>query len=315
MVGSALVRRLEAEGCRVITADRKELDLREQAGVRDWFAAKRPEAVILAAARVGGIQANRQFPVEFLQDNLVIQSNVIDAAWRSGAEKLLFLGSSCIYPRDAEQPLTEDALLTGPLEETNQWYAVAKIAGIKLCQAYRQQYGADFISAMPTNLYGPGDNFHPENSHVPAALLRRFHEAKVEGLKQVTVWGTGQPLRDFLHVDDMADACVHLLVKYSGAEHINVGSGAEISIADFARMIADVVGYGGKVAFDTTRPDGTPRKILDNSRLQASGWEPSRNLRQGLESYYKWFLQNQGTLREVELRQPTVHQNPQSQRA
>ncbi len=289
MVGSAIVRRLEREGCRVLTADRAEVDLTRQDQVERWMAANRPEAVFLAAAKVGGIHANNTYPAEFIRDNLAIETNIIHAAWQTGVAKLLFLGSSCIYPRLAEQPMREDALLTGPLEPTNEWYAVAKIAGIKLCQAYRRQYGCDFISAMPTNLYGPGDNYHPENGHVPAALIRRFHEARLAGAPRVVVWGTGSPLREFLCVDDLADACVFLMRHYSDEPHVNAGTGREISIADFARTVAQVVGYQGEIVFDTSRPDGTPRKLMDVSRLAALGWTAPTALPDGLRRAYDWF--------------------------
>ncbi len=292
MVGGAIVRRLDREGCEVLTATRQELDLTRQLAVDAWMTRHQPDAVFVAAARVGGIHANDTYPADFLYDNLMIEANLIRAAFDNRVEKLLFLGSSCIYPREAPQPMPENALLTGPLEPTNEWYAIAKIAGIKLCQAYRRQHGADFISAMPTNLYGPGDNFHPQNSHVPAALLRRFHEAKRDGLDSVTVWGTGTPLREFLHVDDMADACVFLMKTYSDMGHVNVGSGQETSIADFARAVAEAVGFQGRLDFDTSRPDGMPRKLMDSSRLLAMGWAPRIPLREGLAGAYRWFLEN-----------------------
>ncbi|MWV26959.1 NAD-dependent epimerase/dehydratase family protein [Erythrobacter sp. GH3-10] len=290
MVGSALVRRLEGEGCHVLTAPR-ETDLREQALVRQWFKENAPDVVILAAAKVGGIWANDNAPAEFLYDNLAIEMNVIDAARENAAEKLLFLGSSCIYPRDAPQPMAEDALLTGPLESTNEWYAIAKIAGIKLCQAYRRQYGCDFISAMPTNLYGPGDNFDLATSHVLPALIRKAHEARI-GQGDFTVWGTGSPLREFLHVDDFADACVHLLKTYSGEVPVNVGSGQEVSIRELAKLVADIVGSAGELVFDGTKPDGTPRKLLDSSYLAGLGWTPKITLAQGIASTYEAFLAN-----------------------
>ena len=297
MVGGALMRRLGREQCTLLSASRSELDLLDQHKVRDWLARARPEAVVIAAARVGGIHANASRPADFLYENLLIEANIIHAAHLQGVEKLLFLGSSCIYPRNAPQPIAESALLTGPLEPTNEWYAVAKIAGVKLCEAYRHQHGRDFISAMPTNLYGPGDNFHPEESHVPAALLRRFHEAKTNGLPQVQVWGSGTPRREFLHVDDLADACVFLLENYSADAPVNVGTGQDIPIADFARLIASIVGFEGEILFDPSRPDGTPRKVLDVSRLNALGWKARIGLEQGLAEYYAWFLANQGTLR------------------
>jgi GDP-L-fucose synthase len=258
MVGGALVRRLANEPCDVITATRAELDLTNQAAVRDWFAAQKPDVVILAAAKVGGIHANATYPVDFLADNLSLQTNVITSAYANGVEKLLFLGSSCIYPKYAQQPIREDALLTGPLEPSNEWYAIAKIAGIKLCQAYRKQYGADFISAQPTNLYGPGDNYDLENSHVLPALLRKFHEAKQNGTSEVVVWGSGKPLREFLHVDDLADALVFLLKDYSDEVPLNVGSGIEVTIRELAQTIARVVGYEARLTFDADKPDGTP---------------------------------------------------------
>lgn len=297
MVGSAIVRRLAGEACTIQTVERREADLTDKAGVDAWFAKARPQAVFLAAAKVGGIRANDTYPVDFLAQNLAIQNNVIAAAHAAGVEKLLFLGSSCIYPKLAPQPIPEDALLTGTLEPTNEWYAIAKIAGIKLTQAYRRQYGANYISAMPTNLYGPGDNFHPENSHVPAALLARFHAAKLARTPEAIVWGTGTPRREFLFVDDLADACVHLMKVYSGESHINVGTGEDITIADFARRIARVVGYEGRIAFDASRPDGTPRKLLDVSRLAALGWRAPTPLDRGLEQYYAWYLANIDHLR------------------
>jgi GDP-L-fucose synthase len=290
MVGRALVRRLASVECEVLSAPRAVLDLEKEASVDAWFAANKPDAVFLAAAKVGGISANNRLPVDFLERNLRMAANVIRAAHEQRVEKLMFLGSSCIYPRDAAQPMTEEALLTGPLELTNQWYAVAKIAGIKLCQAYRQQYGDDFISVMPTNLYGPGDNYHPEHSHVPAALIRRFHEAKESGAPAVEVWGTGTPRREFLHVDDMADACVFLMERYSGEGIVNVGVGSDVTIAEFARLVADTVGYTGELRFDATRPDGTPRKLLDVSKLNALGWRARTALRGGLASAYEDFL-------------------------
>lgn len=289
MVGGALVRRLGREDCEILTTDRA-LDLREQADVRAWFAAEQPEVVIIAAAKVGGILANDTYPAQFLYDNLMIEANLIDAAAQNKAEKLLFLGSSCIYPKMAPQPIAEDALLTGPLEPTNEWYAIAKIAGIKLCQAYAREYGCDFISAMPTNLYGPGDNFDLRNSHVLPALLRKAHEAKVRGDAEITVWGTGSPLREFLHVDDLADACVFLLKTYSGQEHVNVGFGEDISIADLAKTVCDVVGFAGTLTFDATKPDGTPRKLMDSSRLRAMGWTPRIPLREGIADAYTHFV-------------------------
>ncbi len=289
MVGSAIVRRLESVPCEIITADRLTVDLERQAQVETFMAAQRPHVVIIAAARVGGIHANNAYPAEFISDNLAIARNIIHASHQAGVRKLLFLGSSCIYPQLAHQPMCEEELLTGPLEPTNQWYAVAKIAGIKLCQAYRRQYGADFISVMPTNLYGPGDNYHPENSHVVPALIRRFHEARQHRAPSVTVWGTGKPLREFLFVDDLADACVFVLEHYSDEQHVNVGSGEEVSIARFAELVAEVVDYRGKLVFDPSRPDGVPRKLLDSSKLAEMGWRARTPLRTGLERAYSAF--------------------------
>lgn len=293
MVGSAIVRRLASEACEVLTVDRAALDLTDQRAVHDWMQRERPDAVFLAAARVGGIMANSTYPVDFLRDNLLIETAVIDAAHAAGVGKLLFLGSSCIYPKHAPQPIREDALLTGPLEPTNQWYAVAKIAGIMLTQAYRQQHGCDFISAMPTNLYGPGDNFDPQASHVLPALIRKVHEAKATGAP-VTLWGTGSPLREFMHVDDCADACVFLMKTYSGAEHVNIGVGSEISIRDAARLIMTVLGHDGELITDPSKPDGTPRKLMDNSRLTAMGWQPRIGLREGIADAYAAFLAGEG---------------------
>jgi GDP-L-fucose synthase len=290
MVGAAIVRRLAGAACEILTADRDRLDLERQDQTEQFLAAARPDVVVVAAARVGGIHANDTYPVEFLSGNLAIARNVIDGSWRAGVRKLLFLGSSCIYPQLARQPMREEELLTGALEPTNQWYAVAKIAGIKLCQAYRRQHGADFISVMPTNLYGPGDNYHPENSHVVAALIRRFHEARERGDPRVTVWGTGAPRRELLCVDDLADACVFVLEHYSDELQLNIGSGEEVSISALARMIAEVVGYRGELVFDPTRPDGPPRKLLDSSRLAALGWRPRTALRAGLAQAYAAFL-------------------------
>jgi GDP-L-fucose synthase len=290
MVGSALVRRLAREDVKLLTAGRAEIDLRDQAAVLGWFAANAPQVVFLAAAKVGGIVANDTLRAEFLYDNLAIAANVIHAAHLHRAEKLMFLGSSCIYPKLAAQPLREDAMLTGPLEPTNEPYAIAKIAGIKLAEAYRSQYGSDFISAMPTNLYGPGDNYHPEYSHVVAALIRRFHEAKLSRAPEVVVWGTGTPRREFLYVDDMADACIHLMKTYSSAEMVNIGTGEDITIAEFARVVAGTVGYTGKIGFDTSRPDGTPRKLLDVSRLASLGWRARTSLEQGIGLAYRAYL-------------------------
>ena len=293
MVGSALCRRLANEDCTVLTVERRELDLRDGAGVDRWLEASRPDAIFLAAAKVGGILANDSRPAEFLYDNLAIEANIIHAAWKQGVAKLLFLGSSCIYPRMAPQPIAESALLTGPLEPTNQWYSIAKIAGIMLCQAYRRQYGCDFISAMPTNLYGTGDNFDLRSSHVVPALMRKVHEAKLGGADTVSVWGSGAPLREFLHVDDLADALVFLMKTYSDESHVNVGSGEEIAIRDLARLLAEVTGYRGGFAFDTSLPDGTPRKLLDSGRLRQLGWSAKIGLRQGLAATYRWYLAQQ----------------------
>lgn len=299
LVGAAIVRQLQREGySRLITQTHAELDLTNQAAVREFFAAARPEYVFLAAARVGGIQANSTYPADFIRDNLQIELNVIDAAYKAGVQKLLFLGSSCIYPKFAPQPMPEDCLLTGPLEQTNEWYAVAKIAGIKLCQAYRRQYGFDAISLMPTNLYGPGDNFHLANSHVLPALIRKFHEAKISAAGQVVVWGTGSPRREFLHVDDLADAALFLMREYTGEEIINVGVGHDLTIAELAQLVGEVVGFAGEIVYDAGKPDGTPRKLLDVSRLTSLGWRPHIPLRQGVEEVYRWFLENQETFRE-----------------
>jgi GDP-L-fucose synthase len=293
MVGSALVRRLEAEGFRnLLTRDRSELDLASESSVSRFFAEERPAVVVVAAAKVGGIKANNDSPVEFLLENLRIQNNVIHSAYESGARKLLFLGSSCIYPKFAPQPIPETALLGGPLEPTNEAYAIAKIAGIKLCQAYHREYGANFISAMPTNLYGPNDNFDRETSHVLAALLRKAHEAKTVNDQKLIVWGTGKPRREFLHVDDFASACLLLLEKYDSPEIINVGCGEDMSIRELAELICDVVGFDGELVWDTTKPDGTPRKLLDISKLRALGWKPSITLRDGIVHTYDWFRAN-----------------------
>ena len=286
MVGSAVVRRLGRENCEVLTVSRAELDLRRQAEVEAWMDGAKPDAVVLAAATVGGILANDRRPAEFLYENLMIEANIIHGAHLVGVEKLLFLGSSCIYPKLAPQPLTEASLLTGPLEPTNEWYAIAKITGIKLCQAYRRQYGRDFISAMPTNLYGPGDNYDLTSSHVVPALLRKTHAAKIEGRDHIEVWGTGTPLREFLHVDDLADALVFLLQRYAGEEHVNVGSGTDLTIRALAELIRDIVGFRGELRFDASRPDGTPRKLMDVSRLSAMGWNANIGLEQGLRQVY-----------------------------
>ena len=292
MVGSAIVRRLAGEDCEILSAPRDRIDLRDQAATSAWIAKNRPQAVFLAAAKVGGILANDTRPAEFLFDNLTIESNVIEASYRCGVEKLLFLGSSCIYPRLAPQPIPEDALLTGPLEPTNEWYAIAKIAGVKLAQAYRRQFGCDFISAMPTNLYGPGDNFDLAASHVIPALMRKTHEAKLRGDPSVTIWGTGSPRREFLHVDDCADACVHLMKVYSDESHVNVGSGMEVSIRDLASLIREVVGFRGEIVLDASKPDGAPRKLMNNGKLSALGWRARLALRDGLTTTYEWFLRS-----------------------
>jgi len=292
MVGAAVARRLELENCTILTAGRDCLDLRDAAAVKAWMAAEKPQAVVLAAAKVGGIVANDSWPADFLYDNLAIENAIIHGAFATGAEKLLFLGSSCIYPKFAPQPIVEDALLTGALEPTNEWYAIAKIAGIKLCQAYRRQHGCDFISAMPTNLYGPGDNFDLISSHVIPALIRKAHEAKLAGSGSMMIWGTGLPRREFLHVDDCASALVFLLKNYSGDSHINVGSGTDVTIDELARLVMRAVGFQGTLEHDTTRPDGTPRKLMSNEKLLTMGWRPTISLPEGLESTYHWFLAN-----------------------
>lgn len=292
MVGSAIVRRLAREDCKVLTATRQEANLVDQASTRAWIEANRPDMVFVAAAKVGGILANSTYPADFLYDNLMIASNVIEASHRIGVEKLMFLGSSCIYPKLAGHPIREESLLTGPLEPTNEWYAVAKIAGIKLCQAYRAQHGDDYISAMPTNLYGEGDNFDLNSSHVLPALIRKAHEAKLSSAESITIWGTGSPMREFLHADDCADACVHLMKTYSNAEHINVGSGEDLTILDLTRLVCDVVGFKGKILRDTAKPDGTPRKLMSADKLRSMGWKPRITLREGIESTYRWFIAN-----------------------
>jgi len=298
LVGSAIVRRLRALGFgQLLVADRSELDLTRQSQVEEWFAAQRPEVVIMAAAKVGGIHANNSYAAEFIRDNLAVQTNVIDAAWRHGTRKLTFLGSSCIYPKHAPQPMNEDCLLTGALEPTNEWYAIAKIAGIKMCQAYRRQYGFDAISLMPTNLYGPGDNFSLENSHVLPALMRKFHEAVRARSGSVVVWGTGTPRREFLYVDDLADAVVFLTQRYSGAGPINVGVGADVTIRELAGLIGGIVGFQGELVFDASKPDGTPRKLLDVSRLHALGWSATTTLETGLRATYDWVCANEAQLR------------------
>ncbi|MDA9444686.1 GDP-L-fucose synthase [Bradyrhizobium sp. CCBAU 51745] len=290
MVGSALVRRLATENVELLTVSRSEVDLRDQAAVDRWFAARRPQAVFLAAAKVGGIVANNTLRAEFLYENLAIAANVIHAAHVNRCEKLMFFGSSCIYPKLAVQPLREESMLTGPLEPTNEPYAIAKVAGIKMVEAYRNQYDSNFISVMPTNLYGRGDNYHPEYSHVVAALIRRFHEAKTSGAKNVVVWGTGTPRREFLFVDDLADACIHLMKTYSSGELVNIGTGVDIAIAEFARLVAATVGYSGEISFDTSRPDGTPRKLLDVNRLAKLGWRAKTSLEDGLKLAYQAYL-------------------------
>ena len=290
MVGGAVVRRLAQEDCEVMTAGRDVVDLVDQRAVREWMLDTRPDAIVMAAAKVGGIKANSDYPVDFLYQNLMIEANIAQAAHEADVERFLFLGSSCIYPKFAPQPIPEDSLLTGPLEPTNEWYAIAKIAGIRLCQAYRVQHGRDWISAMPTNLYGPGDNYDLQNSHVLPALLRKFHEAKTRGAKSVELWGSGTPLREFLHCDDLADALVFLLKTYSGHEHVNVGSGVEVSIRELAETIAKVVGYEAELTFDATKPDGTPRKLMDSSRLHQMGWDNARSLEDGIRDAYRDFL-------------------------
>jgi GDP-L-fucose synthase len=293
MVGGAVARRLEREDCVVLLAGRDVVDLLDQTAVQKWMADERPDAIVVAAAKVGGIHANNSAPVDFLENNLSIQINILKAAHSCDVQRLLFLGSSCIYPKFAEQPIREDSLLTGSLEPTNEWYAIAKIAGIKLCQAYRKQHGRDWISAMPTNLYGPGDNYDLETSHVLPALLRKFHEAKVSGAREVVLWGSGSPLREFLHCDDLADALVFLLKHYSEYEHINVGSGSEVTIRGLAEIIARVVGYDAGLVFDATMPDGTPRKLMDSSRLAALGWSDARSLEDGITSTYSQWMETQ----------------------
>ena len=292
MVGSALVRRLASEGCEVLTADRSSVDLKRQDQTERWVAENKPDAVFLAAAKVGGIMANNTYPADFLYDNLSIGSNIIDASYQQGVEKLLFLGSSCIYPRLAPQPISEDSLLTGPLEATNEWYAIAKIAGIKMTQAYRRQYGVDYISAMPTNMYGPGDNFNLQSSHVLPALMRKAHDAKIAGADEMMIWGTGSPRREFLHVDDCADALVHLMKTYSSDKHVNVGSGEDLTILELATLVAEVVGFKGKIVTDPSKPDGTPRKLMSADRLRSEGWAPTIELRDGIAATYAWFLDN-----------------------
>ncbi len=292
MVGGAVVRRLQQEECVVLTATRSELDLISQAAVQAWMRQNKPEVIVLAAAKVGGIHANNSFPADFLYENLMIEANIIHAAHQENVERLLFLGSSCIYPKFAAQPIREESLLTGELEPTNEWYAIAKITGIKLVQAYRKQFGRDWISAMPTNLYGPGDNYDLESSHVLPALLRKFHEAKLDGKKQVVVWGSGSPLREFMHCDDLADALIFLLKTYSGDAHVNVGSGHEVSIKELAETIAQIVGYEATLSWDSSKPDGTPRKLMDSERLRSFGWRNTRGLKEGIEQTYRDWVGN-----------------------
>jgi GDP-L-fucose synthase len=295
MVGSALMRRLARENVEIITAGRAEVDLRDAGAVRNFLEKQKPDAIVLAAAKVGGILANDTYPAEFLRDNLVIEANVVHEAHRAGINRLVFLGSSCIYPKFAPQPISEDALLTGPLEPTNEWYAIAKIAGIKLCQAYRRQYGRHYISVMPCNLYGPFDNFDLATSHVMPALMRKFHEAKLAGRDEVVVWGTGTPLREFLHVDDLADGTIFLLNTYDGAEPVNCGAGFDLPIRELAEKIGGIVGFEGRLVFDTSKPDGTPRKLIDSSRINGLGWKPRIGLDEGISSTYQWFLETQAS--------------------
>lgn len=303
LVGSAIVRRLEADGFQdILTRTRDQLDLTNQAAVREFFARERPAYVFLAAAKVGGIHANDTYPADFILENLQIEVNVIEAAFQAGCEKLLFLGSSCIYPREAPQPMTEECLLTGPFEPTNEWYALAKVAGIKLCQAYRRQHGFDAISLMPTNLYGPGDNFHPENSHVLPALIRRFEEARLRGDREVVVWGSGTPRREFLHVDDLADACLFAMDHWSDEFFLNVGSGEEVSIGDLAEIVRTAVGFEGEIRFDPSKPDGMPRKLLDCSKLSSLGWQPKIPLESGIESVVRWYRALSGSASAEQLR-------------
>jgi len=300
LVGSAIVRRLEAEGfSNILTAKRNQLDLRDQSEVSHWFKSNRPEYVFLVAGTVGGILANSTRPAEFIYDNMMIHGTVVHASQLYGVTKLLYLGSSCIYPRQATQPITEEQLLTGPLEPTNEWYAIAKIAGIKLCQAYRRQYGCDFISAMPTNLYGPNDNFDLTSGHVLPSLIRKFHDAKISGATSVEIWGTGSPMREFLHVDDLADACLHLMNHYSDDIHVNVGTGVDLSIRELAEKIRDLVYPQAELDFDLSKPDGTPRKVLDVSRLAATGWRPKIDLDTGVRETYQWFLDQQAAHAEM----------------
>lgn len=292
LVGSAVVRRLASEKCTILTATRAECDLTRQAEVEAWMDANRPDAIFMAAAKVGGILANATYPADFIYENLMIESNLFNAAYRYGVSKFLFLGSSCIYPKFAAQPIAEESLLTGSLEPTNQWYAVAKIAGIKLAQAYRRQHGCDFISAMPTNLYGPGDNFDLNSSHVMPALIRKAHEAKISGAESITMWGTGSPRREFLHCDDLADACVFLMKHYSDAEHVNVGSGEDVTILELTRIVNEAVGFTGEIVQDLSKPDGTPRKLMSADKMLSMGWKPRISLKDGIAGTYDWFLRN-----------------------
>jgi GDP-L-fucose synthase len=305
LVGRAIVRRLNAGGFdNLLLRSSAELDLRNQAAVDQFFAKERPELVFLAAAKVGGIFSNDTYPADFLRDNLQIQTNVIDAAYRNGATKLQFLGSSCIYPKQAPQPMPESCLLTGPLEPTNEWYAIAKIAGLKMCQAYRRQYGFNSITVMPTNLYGPGDNFDLSSSHVLPALIRKFHEAKERGDSEVVIWGTGTPRREFMHVDDLADACVYLMDRYESGEVLNIGWGEDISIRELAGVVQEIVGFSGSLRLDPSKPDGTPRKLLDVSRLRSQGWTPKIPLRAGIAATYRWFIEHQGERRDRDAAEP-----------
>ena len=292
MVGKSIVKLLNRRKCQLIFSDRKDLDLTDQRKVKHWMSTNKPDVIFLAAAKVGGILANKSFPVNFLEENLLINLNIIKNAFINGTEKLIFLGSSCIYPKNIVHSIREEKILSGPLEETNQWYSLAKLSGIKLCQAYRRQFNCDFISVMPSNLYGPGDNFNPLNSHVPAALLDRFHEAKVNNFEKVKVWGSGKPLREFLYVEDLANACIFLAENYSSEEPINVGTGKEISIKDFAQLIKKIVGFRGKIIFDKTKPDGVYKKVLNTEKVNKLGWNPETSLESGLRKYYKWYLEN-----------------------
>lgn len=298
MVGSATVRRLEQEeGVEILTASRADMDLTRQDEVEKWMTANKPDVVFVAAAKVGGILANDTYPAQFIYENLMIEANLIHSAYKNDVEKLVYLGSSCIYPKMAPQPIPEDALLTGPLDPTNEWYAIAKIAGIKLCQAYRKEYGCDYISGMPTNLFGPNDNFDLKNSHVLPAIIRKVYDAKQSGQKSIEIWGTGSAKREFLHVDDCADAMIFLLKNFSGPDHINIGSGEDLSILELTKLIMDVVGYDGEIVHDLSKPDGTPRKLMQVDRLKGLGWEPKYSLRAGVENAYQWFLDNRGSIR------------------